>query len=332
MAKKPLTPEQAEIKAMKKAKKSENWTKFWAILLAAVLTFAVVAMGKTAAEDAIEKAKEQNQTENVDSNNTTNNGGSVDNSGTVDNSGIVDNSGTTDNSGATNNGGTTNNGGATTTVTAADAVKAINDATAKAAKASYTWTRDAKFTKDVAIDPSFLTGAVNTIITAVDENANLNSVVGGFLGIPSDGVPKTAQVANGKVPAEGMDAKYLLVATTLKDSHLEKFEVNGNTYKLYLKDSTTPTGNKATALENASNDYITVKEVNENIASFTTAISVKDSSVAQYTGIVVTAVIENGNLTSYQLDYDLSATLDLSIGAKGAGAAKISAKYANFKY
>ena len=58
---------------MKKAKKSENWTKFWAILLAAVLTFAVVAMGKTAAEDAIEKAKEQNQTENVDSNNTTNN-------------------------------------------------------------------------------------------------------------------------------------------------------------------------------------------------------------------------------------------------------------------
>ena len=77
MAKKPLTPEQAEIKAMKKAMKSEIWTKFWAILLAAVLTFAVVSMGKTAAEPAIEKEKEQNPTENVDSNNTTTNGGTV---------------------------------------------------------------------------------------------------------------------------------------------------------------------------------------------------------------------------------------------------------------
>lgn len=327
MAKKPLTPEQAEIKAMKKAKKSENWTKFWAILLAAALTFAVVAMGKTAAEDAIAKATSA-QTEE---------GGDVNTPAGDTNTPAGD---TNTPAGDTNTpagdtstpAGDTNTPAGSTSVTAADAVKAVNDATAKAAKASYKWTRDAKFTKDVAIDPSFLTGAVNTIITAVDENANLNSVVGGFLGIPGDGVPKTAQVTNGKAPAEGMDAKYLLVATTLKDSHLEKFEVNGNTYKLYLKNSTTPTGNKATALENASNDYITVKEVNENIANFTTAISVKDTSVAQYTGIVVTAVIENGNLASYQLDYDLSATLDLSIGAKGTGAAKISAKYTDFKY
>ncbi len=329
MAKKPLTPEQAEIKAMKKAKKSENWTKFWAILLAAVLTFAVVSMGKTAAEDAIEQAKEQNQTENVDSNNTTDNSSTNTPAGDTNTPAGDTNTPAGDTSTPA---GDTNTPAGSTSVTAADAVKAVNDATAKAAKASYKWTRDAKFTKDVAIDPSFLTGAVNTIITAVDENANLNSVVGGFLGIPGDGVPKTAQVTNGKAPAEGMDAKYLLVATTLKDSHLEKFEVNGNTYKLYLKNSTTPTGNKATALENASNDYITVKEVNENIANFTTAISVKDTSVAQYTGIVVTAVIENGNLASYQLDYDLSATLDLSIGAKGTGAAKISAKYTDFKY
>ena len=327
MAKKPLTPEQAEIKAMKKAKKSENWTKFWAILLAAALTFAVVSMGKTAAEDAIAKATSA-QTEEGGNVNTPSGDTNVPSGDTN-----VPSGDTNTPAGDTNTpAGDTNTPAGTTSVTAADAVKAVNDATAKAAKASYKWTRDAKFTKDVAIDPSFLTGAVNTIITAVDENANLNSVVGGFLGIPGDGVPKTAQVANGKAPAEGMDAKYLLIATTLKDSHLEKFEVNGNTYKLYLKNSTTPTGNKATALENASNDYITVKEVNENIASFTTAISVEDTSVAQYTGIVVTAVIENGNLTSYQLDYDLSATLDLSIGAKGTGAAKISAKYTDFKY
>ena len=334
MAKKPLTPEQAEIKAMKKAKSSENWTKFWAILLAAVLTVAVVFMGKTAAEDAIAKATGAQTEEGGDVNapsgdvNTPSGDTNVPSGDTNTPSGDTNTP-----SGDTNTPSTPNTPAGDTGVTAADVAKTLNDATAKAAKASYKWTRDAKFTKDVAIDPSFLTGAVNTIITAVDPNANLNSVVGGFLGIPGNGVPKTANVVGGKLPEEGMgEAKYLLAATTLKDSHVERFEVNGNTYKLYLKNSTTPTGNKATALENASNDYITVAEVNKNIASFTTAISVKESSVAQYTNIVVTAVIENGNLTSYQVDYDLSATLDLSIGAKGAGSAQISAKYTNFKY
>ncbi len=48
MAKKVLTPEQAEIKALKKAKKSENWTKFWAIALALVLTIGVVFLGQSA--------------------------------------------------------------------------------------------------------------------------------------------------------------------------------------------------------------------------------------------------------------------------------------------
>lgn len=330
MAKKPLTPEQAEIKAMKKAKKSENWTKFWAILLAAVLTFAVVSMGKTAAEDAIEKAKEQNQTENVDSNNTLNENSNVDFGNTSTPSG---DSSTPSGDANTPSGdaNTPSGDSGAAAATAADAVKAINDATAKAAKASYKWTRSGEFTKDVAIDPAFLTSAVDSIIKAVDENASLNSVVGGFLGI--NGGTKEANVVNGKAPEEGMEAKYLLIATTLKESHVQQFQVSGNTYKIQLKDSKTPTGNKATAIENATNDYITLKEVNDSIASVTTAISVKeDGSSSDYNSIVVTAVIENGNLVSYELSYNFSAVLNLSIGAKGTGAAKVSAKYTDFKY
>ena len=56
MAKKVLTPEQAEIKAIKKAKKSENWTKFWAIALALVLTIGVVFLGQSAGKDAVAAA------------------------------------------------------------------------------------------------------------------------------------------------------------------------------------------------------------------------------------------------------------------------------------
>ena len=52
----PLTPEQAEVKAMKKANSSQNFIKFVAILLAFVLTFGVVSLGKSTAEKALAEA------------------------------------------------------------------------------------------------------------------------------------------------------------------------------------------------------------------------------------------------------------------------------------
>ena len=63
MAKKVLTPEQAEIKALKKAKSSDNWTKFWAILLALVLTVGIVFLGQSAAKDAVAAAVNGTNTE-----------------------------------------------------------------------------------------------------------------------------------------------------------------------------------------------------------------------------------------------------------------------------
>ncbi len=332
MAKKPLTPEQAEIKAMKKAKKSENWTKFWAILLAAVLTFAVVAMGKTAAEDAIEKAKEQNPTENVDSNNTTNNGGtntdpfanSGSNSGTTDNNGgTTDNNGATNN-GATNNGGTTDNGPST-----ADIVKAVNDATAKAAKASYKWTRKCDYTK--AIDVGAATGALNAVIQGVDENASLDSVVGGFLGVGS----KEADVVKGKA-AEGMDEKYLLKAMTIQEADVRNAKVDGNVYMIQLVDCADPQKDGKNAMHHATNDFITYTEVNTSITNEVgSAVQVKPSSKVNYNNMIIKATIENGNLTKLEYSYGFSASLDISVAifnVTGTGAAETNATYTNFKY
>lgn len=346
MAKKTLTPEQAEIKAMKKEKKSQNWTKFWAIVLAAALTFGVVAMGKNAAQKAIDEAT-ANSNAVVDNDNAVNNeggddmfGGTVDNSGTTDNSGATDNSGTTDNSGATNNGGSTDNSGATNNsgstnnggntqqsaqMTKADAIKAVNEATAKAAKASYHWKRTGTFTEDIDLGSSLATSMVNGIITAVDPNATLNSVVGGFLGIGD----KEADVVNGAAP-EGMSEKYLLKAMTLTEADVASWKVDGNKYMIQVKNTASP--NVGSAMDKATNDYITVEEVNTSIASLTDAISVKDSSTANYTSIAIVATIENGQLTNMTLSYNFSASLDLSIGFTGTGAAKISAEYSNFKY
>lgn len=79
MAKKILTPEQAEIKALKKARKSMNLTSFIAVLLAVVLTVGVVVIAdKTSvpvadnSDNKVENSsgtqiEDENTTENMDS-------------------------------------------------------------------------------------------------------------------------------------------------------------------------------------------------------------------------------------------------------------------------
>lgn len=334
MAKKPLTPEQAEIKAMKKAKKSENWTKFWAVLLAAVLTFAVVSMGKTAAEDAIEKAKEQNQTEDVGSNNTT------------------DNNNTT----TTPGGNTTTTpdapGGSTTTPDApggntnapagdseekAKAITVLNSATAAAAKKSYTWERKCYFTEP--LDVGDKTEDLNGIIQKVDPNANIDTVVGGFIGRTGekDDPAWTAQVTNGKRPAEGTkmnDDKYLMIATKLTESDVASCTVDGNKYTFNLVTCNNPQKDGKNALNHVTNDFITLGEVQKGVKDGLGALSFLlsvDSLEVAYESIVVTAEIKDGNLVSFGVSYHMNVkSLKLSI-AEGKGAGDMICTYKNFK-
>lgn len=79
MAKKTLTPEQAEIKALKKARKSMNFSSFIAVLLAVVLTVGVVVIADKASVPVAENSgnivenpsgtqtEDENTTDNMDS-------------------------------------------------------------------------------------------------------------------------------------------------------------------------------------------------------------------------------------------------------------------------
>ena len=290
----PLSPEQAEIKAMKKENSSNGWTKFWAVVLALVLAAGTFVLGQTMAKKAVEAA------------------------GT----------------GVTAPGGETTTPGGETNApavqhTKASVAKALNEATAKAAKASYKFERSAKFTKN--IDVGSLTSALNGIIKGVDENASLNSVVGGFLGIKDQ--PITGEVKNGK--GEGFDAKYMIKAMALTEADIQSFQVSGNKYQVQIKNCVTPDANSAWA--HASNDYITFDEVNTSIAGAVgNAVKVVPAeSSATYKNILITAVIENGNLTSFEYKYTFDATLKIKLAipsATGTGAAEMNAKYTNFKY
>lgn len=81
MSKKTLTPEQAEIKRIKKENSSRNWRSFWAVVLAVVLTLSVVSLGKDAGKEKGEKANDcvlDNKNTIVDENTNTPSDNNVD--------------------------------------------------------------------------------------------------------------------------------------------------------------------------------------------------------------------------------------------------------------
>ncbi len=332
MAKKVLTPE--EVKA-KMDKKSAKRKLFFGTFTKALAFFLAIAMAYSLATIAFTPATAPAATGNVQSGEQaggeSTDGGSMfggESSTPSGDSGSASTPSGDSGSASTPSGdsGSASTGGQQSAqVSAADAAKAVNEATAKAAKASYHWSRVAEYTKDIALNPSFATGMVDGIIKAVDSNASLNSVVGGFLDIGS----KEADIVKGAAP-EGMKEKYLLKAMAITEADIQSYKVQGNQYMIQIKNTQNP--QTGSALDNATNDYITVKEVNDSIASVTTAISVKDSSQLNYSNIAVIATIEDGKLTNLKVSYSFSATLDLSIGASGSGAGKGEAVYSNFKY
>ncbi|MBQ8782579.1 MAG: hypothetical protein IJZ57_02260 [Clostridia bacterium] len=215
-------------------------------------------------------------------------------------------------------------------LTKADVVKLFNAETAKAAKGSYKLTRTGKFVKN--IDVGAITGALNSIIKGVDENSDVNSVVGGFLGIKKD--PITGTVTNGKL-AEDIDAKYMIKGMTLTEADVTNFSVNGNKYTIEVKATTNPTANSA--MGRATNDYITFPEVNKSISNEVgNAVKVVESeSTANYKKIVFTATIVDGKMTNLEYSYSFDATLKIKLAipsATGTGEAAITGKYTNIKY
>lgn len=331
MAKKVLTPEQAEIKALKKAKKSENWTKFWAIALALVLTIGVVFLGQSAGKDAVAAA--------VNGTNAgTSNSGSSDDTGSTD-AGSTD-TGSTDagtNDAGTNDAGNAG-GNAGTAVSKAEVAKAFNDATAKAAKGSYEMERVCGYQPGKGIKVTMLggdaTSVLNGVITAVDENATLDSVVGGFLGVGT----KKIKVTNGVGQRYGSDGTmadlnneekdYILKAMTLTEADLATATKDGNTYTFTLAKIADPQKDGKNAMHHATNDFITESQVKTAIGSITDAITVESAKVNYY-DIKFVATIENGTLKNLTMNYKADAVMKLKVAMTidGTGSMEVKTTY-----
>ena len=219
---------------------------------------------------------------------------------------------------------------------AEEAAKAINAATATAATAGYDWERNAKMTSlDVGGDT--FTNILNGIIQGVEPSANLQSVVGGFLGAGGE-QPKKATVKKGGNPAEDIGyhgESYKLKATSLKASDLKDLSVNGDTYTFTLPDANTPKKDGSSALSRLTDDIVIQEEVTSEIqAQVGNAVSVTGLECV-YKNIKVEVVITDGKLVKLTYSYDAEVP-DLAVKAgvtiHGKGSMSATASYTNFVY
>ena len=341
MAKKNFTPEEMQAKAEKNAANCKlffgTFTKALAVFLAIVIAWSLVTIafvapsmgGSTVVSGAV----------NNDNSTNTDNSGSVDAPSTEDEN-LLGGDETTDvpaDDDATTDAPAGDDAtGESTGMSNAEALKLLNDVTAKAAKGSYKWTRKSWFTKE--LDVGNATGTLNKVIQMVDKNATLDSVVGGFLSISGKESDPAweGQVTNGKLPAEGRmnKDKFLLKGFTLTEADVKDMRVSGNTITIQLNACKTPLKDGKNALHHVTNDFIMASEVSEGVAealgSLGNLVTINSLDV-DYTSILVTAVVENNTLKSVKLSYTMTVNAlklkAMGMGITGTGAGKMECSY-----
>ena len=322
-----LTPEE---KAAKKLRHSNGWVRFWAIVVALALTagiygLASVTAGKETAATGTTAASGSSTGSSSSSSGSSSGSSSSSSSGA---------SASSSSSGASASAGDSSGAAAaaSTGVDAAAAAEAINAATAKAVAAGYHWTRTAEYTEPV--DVGNATSALNKIIQGIDSEADLNSVVGGFIGIGD----KEMDIAKGGNAAEQIEyhgENYALQATSLQASDLKNLKVDGNTYTFEVENASSPQTDKSTAMSRLTNDILTQDQVSTEIKNFVSAANVNSAAI-EYSNIKATVVIEDGTLKEFKYSYDGKVTeLNIKIAivsVNGKGAMHVEGAYTNFAY
>ena len=322
-----LTPEE---KAAKKLRHSNGWVRFWAIVVALALTagiygLASVTAGKESAATGTAAASGSSTGSSSSSSGSSSGSSSSSSSGA---------SASSSSSGASASAGDSSGAAAaaSTGVDAAAAAEAINAATAKAVAAGYHWTRTAEYTEPV--DVGNATSALNKIIQGIDSEADLNSVVGGFIGIGD----KEMDIAKGGNAAEQIEyhgENYALQATSLQASDLKNLKVDGNTYTFEVENASSPQTDKSTAMSRLTNDILTQDQVSTEIKNFVSAANVNSAAI-EYSNIKATVVIEDGTLKEFKYSYDGKVTeLNIKIAivsVNGKGAMHVEGAYTNFAY
>ncbi|MDD6271351.1 MAG: hypothetical protein PUA67_04860 [Ruminococcus sp.] len=313
-----LTPEELEAKNARKEEKrkifGETFFKSLAVLMSIVLVYSIVYIAFGQGTTIEQKVVTQGTSNGVAAQ-----GGSSIGGNTA--------------GGAASNTGTSSDAPASDASEAKTVADALNSATKAVvdSKAGYDWARKCEYT--TPIDVGNATATLNKVIHMVDENADLNSVVGGFLGVGD----KKLTIKKGEDAAAAIDyhgTNYALKATSLKPEDLKGLKVDGDSFEFTLDNVTTPAKDGSNSLSRFTNDIITKDEVEAEIKAQVSVVTV-NSLDGEYTNIKVKGTITDGKLVSLEYETSTSAKLALKalgIGINGSGAIHTTASYKNFVY
>lgn len=316
-----LTPEELEAKNARKEEKrkifGETFFKSLAVLMSIVLVYSIVYIAFGQGTTIEQKVVTQGTS------NTGNGGAAQGGSSTGGNTA----------GGATSNTGTSSDAPASDASEAKTVADALNSATKAVvdSKAGYDWARKCEYT--TPIDVGNATDTLNKVIHMVDKNADLNSVVGGFLGVGD----KKLTIKKGEDAAAAIDyhgTNYALKATSLKPEDLKGLKVDGDSFEFTLDNVTTPAKDGSNSLSRFTNDIITKDEVEAEIKAQVSVVTV-NSLDGEYTNIKIKGTITDGKLVSLEYETSTSAKLALKalgIGINGSGAIHTTASYKNFVY
>lgn len=206
--------------------------------------------------------------------------------------------------------------------TKAQAAELLRTYTKQAANGGYTVDGSCKITRDV--DVGSATAVLNNIIHSVDPNADVNSVVGSFLGVGERCYTVRAGEAVGQ---------YDLQTSTFSEADIAEYRQEDNVLYIRLKDCKNPQKNGTQTLSKVTSAFPTEKEVRkamqEQVGS---AITVSDLT-SKVSDILLTVTLSNSGISSIRLHYVNDLTLKMGISAvsmSGTGELTTDILYSDF--
>ncbi len=209
-------------------------------------------------------------------------------------------------------------------LTADEVAEIINNATSKTIDDSvvYSLTRTCELTEE----PSFSSkDTLDKIVNGVSSGKTTNDVVEEILNTGTC----TESVLSGKEPS---NPTYALMASKIKGDDITSFEVNGNSYTLYLRNSSNPVRTYNVPLSRMTNCFITKEEINNYVSKST--VSVNDYS-SENTNIKVTAKINGKRLNELEISYNTVSTMNIKVAIvpiKGQVNYSTSIRYYDFLF
>ena len=217
-------------------------------------------------------------------------------------------------------------------LTADQLASLLNTATkAVVSKGSYSYNRVCAFVPGKGIDVGDKTDTLNKLIGMVSDDANLDSVVGGFIGIGTK---------QGTMPKDKDSLKdnYEIKATALKGSDIQNLKESNGVYTFTIANATDPQKDNKTPISRFCNDFITHKEVVDGIADALGGLAnllTVNSTKVNYKSIEVKVTVKDGKVTNIAYSYTFDAALNLkALGVKidGTGTATTNGEFSNIKY